>query len=80
VTTYRLVIRREADSELTEAAQWYEEHRRGLGGEFLDEYAELTAKLRRILTCMPPFRERLAAPSFIGFPIASFTRSTIKKS
>jgi plasmid stabilization system protein ParE len=47
VTSYRLVIQREADSELTEAAQWYEERRRGLGGEFLDEYAELTARLRR---------------------------------
>jgi plasmid stabilization system protein ParE len=45
--TYRLVIRPEADAEVTEAARWYEERRQGLGGEFLDTFGEVTSKIRR---------------------------------
>ena len=32
MTAYRLRIRPEADTELVEAARWYEEQMRGLGG------------------------------------------------
>jgi hypothetical protein len=35
--SYRLVIRPEAEADLTEAFQWYETRRAGLGGEFLQE-------------------------------------------
>jgi plasmid stabilization system protein ParE len=44
--SYRLVIRPEADAEVAEAAQWYEERRPGLGGEFLDTFVEVTDKIR----------------------------------
>jgi plasmid stabilization system protein ParE len=45
--TYRLVIRPEADVELAEAAQWYEERSPGLGGEFLDSFLAVTDRLRQ---------------------------------
>jgi plasmid stabilization system protein ParE len=45
--TYRLVLRPEADAEVAEAARWYEERRSGLGGEFLENFVELTSKIRR---------------------------------
>lgn len=62
------LMRREAQEELRRAAAWYEEHRVGLGGSFLDDflgvieqmennpklYAEIEVGLRRaILTRFP---------------------------
>lgn len=44
---YRLVIGPEAESELAEAAQWYEAQQRGLGHEFLRAFRAATAVLRR---------------------------------
>jgi plasmid stabilization system protein ParE len=37
--TYRVLLRKEAQDDLKDAAAWYEEQRHGLGGEFLDEAA-----------------------------------------
>lgn len=34
---HRLIIRQEAEQDLADAAQWYEEERNGLGREFLSE-------------------------------------------
>ncbi len=38
-----LGIRREAKAEITEAHDWYEERRRGLGAEFLAEVKKAVA-------------------------------------
>ena len=35
--SFGIFIRPEAESDLEEAAIWYEKQRRGLGGEFIDE-------------------------------------------
>ncbi len=43
--TYRVLLRKEAQDDLSDAASWYEEQRLGLGGEFLDEAG---AAFRRI--------------------------------
>jgi plasmid stabilization system protein ParE len=41
---YRLIVRPEAEADLAEAAEWYEERRVGLGVEFISEIgAKLTA-------------------------------------
>lgn len=40
MTESRIVILREAEEELFEAEQWYEQQRSGLGAEFLDEVSE----------------------------------------
>jgi toxin ParE1/3/4 len=66
--THRLVLRREADSELTEAARWYEERRQGLGGEFLDEFAELTARIRRNPYLYAPILGEARRALFHRFP------------
>lgn len=34
---YKLVIKEEAVRDMTEAFEWYEDKRKGLGSEFLDE-------------------------------------------
>ena len=34
---YRLIVRPEAESDINAAYAWYEEQRRGLGAEFLEE-------------------------------------------
>lgn len=44
---YRLVLLPEAEAELMDAAQWYEEQERGLGHEFLRAFRAATAPLRR---------------------------------
>ena len=44
---YRLVLLAEAESELLEAARWYEDQERGLGHAFLRAFRAATAPLRR---------------------------------
>jgi toxin ParE1/3/4 len=34
---YRLIVREEAEADITQAAQWYENERLGLGIEFISE-------------------------------------------
>ena len=67
--TYRLLLRKEAQDDLSDAASWYEEQRLGLGGEFLDEaraafsrieanplaYADVYLGFRRALLGRFPF-------------------------
>ena len=35
--SYRIYLRPDAETDIEEAAQWYEKQREGLGDEFLDE-------------------------------------------
>jgi toxin ParE1/3/4 len=44
---YRLKVRPEAETEIQDAALWYEEQSRGLGREFLRAFRAATAPLRR---------------------------------
>lgn len=43
--TYRVLLRKEAQGDLNDAAVWYEEQRHGLGGEFLDEAASTLGRI-----------------------------------
>ncbi len=45
--TFRLVVRPEAETELEEAAKWYEAQRPGLGAEFLDTLRAQVAAIVR---------------------------------
>lgn len=45
--SHRLVIRAEAESEISEAAEWYEERSAGLAGEFLRSIDATIASIRR---------------------------------
>jgi plasmid stabilization system protein ParE len=66
---YRLIIRPEAETDLTEAYDWYESQLAGLGGEFLlvveaslatvqrkpKQYPVIYRRIRRALTRRFPF-------------------------
>ena len=43
--SYAVRLRPEAELDLAGAASWYEQQRRGLGQEFLDEFLALINKL-----------------------------------
>jgi toxin ParE1/3/4 len=46
--TLPIRISEEADAEMAEAARWYETHRAGLGGEFLDAVDTAVAGIAEI--------------------------------
>jgi plasmid stabilization system protein ParE len=45
--TQRLIIRPQAQTDLEEAAEWYEARRAGLGGEFLREIGFVLEEVRQ---------------------------------
>lgn len=45
--TYRLVIWPEAETEVADAARWYEQQEKGIGREFLRAFRAATGVLRR---------------------------------
>ncbi len=49
----RLIVRPEAEADITEAAVWYESRESGLGLEVTDEYKK---RLGELLTILRPFR------------------------
>jgi len=51
--TRRLVFRPEADTELTEAVDWYEARSQGLGAEFLRSLDAVIAHVQRHPTLYP---------------------------
>jgi plasmid stabilization system protein ParE len=44
--SWRVIVRPEAESDLTEAAHWYETQRPNLGGQFMDEMRRFITMLR----------------------------------
>ena len=42
-----LILRPEAEQDIAEARDWYEQHRDGLGSEFLDEVEACFARIRQ---------------------------------
>jgi plasmid stabilization system protein ParE len=57
--THRLIIREQAEADLTDAAIWYESQRPGLGTEFL---AEVDAALARASATPRQFRRLRRKP------------------
>jgi plasmid stabilization system protein ParE len=60
--TWRLIVREEAEADLTAAAVWYEDQRAGLGVEFTAEIREATRwivthpQMLALLRLVPPVR------------------------
>jgi plasmid stabilization system protein ParE len=69
---YRLVIWPEAESEVAEAAQWYESQQRGLGHEFLRAFRAATAVLRRTPLHYQVAAEQIRRILLRRFPYAVF--------
>jgi hypothetical protein len=57
----RLVFHPNVELELTEAVDWYETQRVGLGDEFLDEYDATLARVAEIL-----FNTKSSTMTFVG--------------
>ena len=51
--TYTVVVRPLAERDILEAKTWYDLRRPGLGGEFLDAFAELQSLLEQTPTIYP---------------------------
>jgi toxin ParE1/3/4 len=58
---WRVVVRPEAQGDITEAAQWYENHQAGLGGEFREAVIEVLEALAEnpLLNCRKHPRRRI---------------------
>jgi plasmid stabilization system protein ParE len=66
--SYRLLS--VADSELTEAAQWYEAQAAGLGQEFLDEFEAVMSRVMRFPEAWTKIGARHRRCLFRRFPYA----------
>lgn len=53
-----LRVEREALDELSEAAEWYEEQREGLGVELVEEIERTLMRVRRLPALFPQIMER----------------------
>jgi plasmid stabilization system protein ParE len=75
----RLVVRRNAKTDIRDARRWYEARRAGLGREFLDEVDATLARIRampmRFIEVMPGVRQALTE----RFPYAVYFRVEDKR-
>jgi hypothetical protein len=60
--TRRILFRPEAETELMEAASWYEERGKGLGAEFLRSLDAAISAIERNPWLILSYLERFAAP------------------
>src|SRR5580698_9861737 len=68
----RLVIRPAAESELTEAYQWYEAQRQGLGSEFLFSIEAALALIQRTPELHPLIHKPIRRALIRRFPFGIF--------
>ena len=59
--TYRLLVKAEAIRDMTEAFDWYEEKRTGLGTEFLDEVKTCYDRITRDPQLYPSHHDQRVA-------------------
>ena len=67
-------LRPEADRDVAAAASWYEQQRRGLGQEFLDEFLAISAKLSEFPAAYPTVHRKTSRALLNRFPFAVFFR------
>ncbi|HEY2068018.1 MAG TPA: type II toxin-antitoxin system RelE/ParE family toxin [Rhizomicrobium sp.] len=70
--TRKIRLRRQARTEIDEAAKWYDEQRDGLGAEFVEAYKNLTEKMRERPESYPAALGNLRKASFGRFPYILF--------
>ena len=76
--TYRLLA--VAESELSDAASWYEAQAAGLGGEFLDEFEQVISRVQKFPDAWARVGKRHRRCLFRRFPFAvlySYTETEI---
>jgi plasmid stabilization system protein ParE len=70
--SHRVVIRPAAESELSEAYQWYETQRQGLGSEFLLSVEAALALIQRNPELYPPIHKQIRRALIRRFPFGVF--------
>ena len=70
--THRLIIRPEAEAELTEASRWYEEQAPGLGERFLDSVGACLASSQDNPMLYPVIHEDVRRSLTRRFPYCVF--------
>ena len=70
--SHRVLLRREAQDDLNDAAAWYEEQRRGLGGEFLDQSLEALGRIGANPLAFPAVYQELRRSLMQRFPFAIY--------
>ena len=72
--SYAVRLRPEAELDLAGAASWYEQQRRGLGQEFLDEFLALINKLSESPMSYPVAHRNTHRALLNRFPFGVFFR------
>lgn len=72
--SHRVLLRREAQDDLGDAANWYEEQRRGLGGAFLDQSLEALERIGANPLALPVVHQSLRRSLMRRFPFAIYYR------
>jgi len=72
--TLPLRVRPEAESDIEEAAAWYEQQRLGLGNEFLDEILRIYATISEQPTLYPTLHRRTQRALTRRFPFGVYYR------
>lgn len=72
--SWRVIVRSEAESDLTEAARWYESQRPHLGGQFMDEMRRFIATLRATPERQPIYYRAFRRLQTDRFPYKIFYR------
>lgn len=67
-----LVLRRAAQSEFDEAADWYEQQRRGLGRDFVKQVQAVFNRMRRVPKQFPVVIENVRQALVERFPYSVF--------
>ena len=72
--SFRVYIRPEAETDIEEAALWYEEQRQGLGQEFLDEVLGLCKTISENPAMYPVAHRRTRRALIRRFPFGVYFR------
>ena len=72
--SWRLIVRPNAESDLSEAARWYESQRQHLGGQFLDEMGHAISSLANSPLRHPEYYRGFRRVQTRRFPYKIFYR------
>jgi len=73
--TRQVLFRPEADAEVAEASQWYEQRRSGLGGEFAAAVAEVVSRIVENPLVFPRVHGQTRRAILRRFPYALYFRT-----
>jgi len=72
--TFEILLRPEAEQDLSDAAVWYEEQRQGLGREFIDAVLAVFSTLAKTPRLYPVVHRRTRRAIMRRFPFGIFYR------